>query len=351
VLLTVLLEAIIVIALESVLFAQLVSEDIVDITDGPARGLPIYLIIFILSQVFQVVLVFDAISNKNTIQILGFVFFNLCCFMYSILQVAQVRAALLMDYGTTVELQQEWKMVFTRMQTYIIVVIVVTALCEIFYGWMALRMYKEFGWSVYKKIGADIQKKRMYRNYHILLMLLKLDVFFFLGFALQFLLLVLRDVDLEKGLTIAALPITLVIIISAVFAVRRERKPIMIFFICGVVLAIVYFLYKTVRIWTDPKRATKYTNVSVYLTVFSVLSLLVSMATLVMSIVCFRDFGKGLKPYLTGEKDLGKEEEPGNRRIVLDDEDDDIVHEQAAPVQQPGEKAAYQPTQQQQVYF
>ena len=70
----------------------------------------------------------------------------------------------------------------------------------------------------------------MYRSYHIFLMLLKMDVFFFLGFALQFAILVLNNNDIEKGLTIAAIPISLAILVGAVYAVVYEKKPAMMMF-------------------------------------------------------------------------------------------------------------------------
>lgn len=55
------------------------------------KSIPVYLIIFIFSQLFQIALVWDALLNKNTIQIIGFVVFNLCIFAYSIFQYYQMR--------------------------------------------------------------------------------------------------------------------------------------------------------------------------------------------------------------------------------------------------------------------
>jgi len=56
-------------------------------------------------------------------------------------------------------------------------------------------------------------------------MFLKLDVFFFLAFSVQFLVLVLSQHDPEFALTIAALPITLIILILAVYGVSLFSLP------------------------------------------------------------------------------------------------------------------------------
>ncbi|RKP11239.1 hypothetical protein BJ684DRAFT_4811, partial [Piptocephalis cylindrospora] len=190
---------------------------------------------------------------------------------------------------------------YRRLQASLIIVIVVTGIAELAFLWLSWKLFQEFGWRIYKKIGADVRKKRMYRAYHILLMLLKLDVFFFIGFAVQFIMLVLKFDDAEFSLTIVALPVIILILLAAVYAVRREQVHMMFAFMIGLLCAISYFLFKTIRIWTDPQRKKKYDNVKYYLTVFSFISLLMSLVTLVQAILCYLNFGKGLKPYLLRE--------------------------------------------------
>jgi len=67
----------------------------------------------------------------------------------------------------------------------------------------------------------------MYRSYHIFLMLLKLNYYFFEVFAIQFLVLVLKPNDVEYALTIIGIIIALPIVIFAIYAVRAKALPLL----------------------------------------------------------------------------------------------------------------------------
>ncbi|RKP09465.1 hypothetical protein THASP1DRAFT_22700 [Thamnocephalis sphaerospora] len=313
----VVLEAIVVIVCESIIFYNLATF-MPDYNKDLGKGLPVYFGIFIASQVFQVILVIDAIRMQNTIQIIGFLGFNLCCFLYSILQVNQLKTVF---ENAQPQEDTSWRTVVNAL---LIIVAVTIALCEAVYIWLAKQLYQEFGWKIYKKIGADLIKRRMYRDYHICLMLLKLDLFFFMGFCLQFLVLVLSGTDegREFALTIAALPVTLLAIVVAAYALRREGRRTMWGVFLGLFLAACYFLYKIVRIWTNETK--KYENVKYYLTVFVA-------ATFTMSFRCYRNFGQGLRPYLMNQTLHTEMLTRPSQRIVLEDDDDDDLESGPLP--------------------
>lgn len=105
-------------------------------------------------------------------------------------------------------------------------------------------IWQDYGWRVFKKIGADRGIKRAYAWYHVFLTALKFDFFFLLAFSLQLVLLVLQQNALERGLTIAAMPVTLLILIAGYVAVRKENVWMYYGFEAGCCAGVGYFVYK-----------------------------------------------------------------------------------------------------------
>ncbi|KAJ3196914.1 hypothetical protein HK101_007279 [Irineochytrium annulatum] len=285
-LLTVLAEAVIVITLESII-ASIFIRDLNVWAQDNDKSIPVYLLIFILAELFQIVLCWDAVWHKNTIQILGFVFFNLCATAYSIFQFATIPSTItvtppassLQTFGTNVTLLDGSNgNLVNNSAPYsisegernhvvglLLAVPVIMVFFEIAFCLLAYRLYIEFGWEIYKQIGADPEMRTMFRTYQIFLMLLKLDVFFVFGFGIQFLVLIIAPTDPEFALTIAAIPVMMTILALAVYAVRKEDKWIMCLFMFGLLLGIAYFAFKLFRIYTQTQ---KYHYTKKYLTFF-----------------------------------------------------------------------------------
>ncbi|KAI8808167.1 hypothetical protein BJ742DRAFT_748034 [Cladochytrium replicatum] len=284
----VLVEAVVVIVLEAIVMAVFLKNyDGFGGSQGENKGFPTYCGIFIVSQVFQIALSWDAVWHQNTIQIIGFVLFNFCVCAYSVFQYANMNVL-----SENLANNPDRK----SLTSTLIAIPVIVGAFGLFYCYLAFRLYLEFGWKVYKKIGADPNMRNMYRMYQVFLMLLKLDVFFFLGFGVQFISLVIDPTDPEYALTIAALPITVGILFLAVYGVRREDKWIMCLFVFGLLLAMVYFIFKITRMF-QPEQALKYRYTRNHLTFFATLSLVVVTLTIINAIVSLRNFGKGLKQH------------------------------------------------------
>ncbi|KAJ3207965.1 hypothetical protein HDU67_007107 [Dinochytrium kinnereticum] len=302
---TVLLEALIVIVLESIIAAIFIRDLDVWAADKD-KSIPVYLIIFILAQLFQIILCWDAVWHKNTIQILGFVFFNMCATGYSIFQVATIPSTIQtrsdtpssspLPAGFSTVSDDQRKLLVALLTT----VPVVMVLFLFAFSFLAYKLYIEFGWKIYKKIGADPEMRAMFRAYQIFLMLLKLDVFFIFGFGIQFLVLIIVPSDPEFALTIAAIPVLMTFLALAVYAVRREDKWIMGLFMFGLLMGLVYFLFKLFRIYTQIE---KYQFTKRYLTFFACICLLMVSLTFGVALYCYRSFGKGLKQHLAAPDD------------------------------------------------
>lgn len=151
----------------------------------------------------------------------------------------------------------------------------------------------------------------------IYIALLKFDFFFFLGFMVQFLVVVNNQPeDFEFGLTIAVIPITIVILIGAAFFVRRENTFGTLLVMVCYLGALTYFIFKLVRIY-QPSHAQLYLPVRKSLTAFSVITIMLILLTIANAIICMMNFGKGLKAHLQSSRRAKDEEKNDLNSISL----------------------------------
>ncbi|KAF9932324.1 hypothetical protein FBU30_008431 [Linnemannia zychae] len=272
-------------------------------TRNESRSIPAYLIVFVFAQLFQLVFAWDAVRAQNTIELIGIVMFNLCCFVYSIFEISQIRNSLVnagdnLFFGPDEELSKKAALdLNASLQPFLIVVVCVIGITQCLVTWLAYRLFQEFGWKIYKKIGADPNIKKMYRAYQIYLVLIKVDLFFFVGFSIQFIYLTLtrRSGDPEYWLTIIILPLTIPILYIAIYAVRHESRRWMAIFLTAMLAGVVYFIYKIIRMYAGEK-VLYYVGVKKFLTLFVTILLTIANAA-----VCYVNFGRGLKAHLVGD--------------------------------------------------
>jgi hypothetical protein len=141
-------------------------------------------------------------------------------------------------------------------QPFLIAVPCVIAVASVILFVITWKLFQEFGWSIYKQIGASVQMRQRFLIYQIFVALLKFDFFFctspsssnsnlsVLGFEIQFLVIIISITDAEFGITIAAIPITIVILIFCAWSVRHESKVGMITTIFCFLGGLAYFLFK-----------------------------------------------------------------------------------------------------------
>jgi hypothetical protein len=113
--------------------------------------------------------------------------------------------------------------IWTQTKPFLLAIPCILALGTVLLAVEAWKLYDEFAWTIYKHISADLRLKRRYLAYQIYIALLKFDFFFFLGFTVQFVVIVIDRRSTEFALTVAAIPVTITILVMAAFFTRREN--------------------------------------------------------------------------------------------------------------------------------
>jgi len=294
-------QSLVIIAMEAVIVSkgQILHNAFTSKSPDERRVLPVYLGIFVLATIFQLALAIDAIANRNTIQIIGLNIFQLMSLLYGVIQISEIRSAF-DSIGVTND---------TSITVLLDVIPIMLAITFIVYVPLTWQIFKEFGWEIFKSLGADRKIKKVFAAYQVFVTHLKFDYFFFIAFSLQFVLLVLKQDDIEKWLTLGAVPITLGLLVLGHFAVRKENKILMIFFMLMLVVGAGYFSFKIFRIFQNTNGA--YTLVAKSLTIFSVLSLVLVTSTFGCSCICYRNFDAGLRYHLVRSTRRTKFQEAG----------------------------------------
>lgn len=304
-------ESVIVLGFEGFVFATFQNNIIYKEHENPpqTRTIPTYLTLFIFAHLFLIGLVYDALRLKNTIQVIGLCIFNGALLIYAAIQMDQIREAneFLLDHVPQIARRDIWG----DIQPFLIAIPCVLGLCTILMSIVAWKLYDEFAWTIYKHISADLRMKRRYLTFQIFVALLKFDFFFFLGFTIQFLVIVLESNDIEFQLTIVVIPLTIIFLLTAAWATRREITWLMTIVVIVFHGSMAYFLFKLVRMYSDESRQAQYLPARRSLTSFAVITLLLITITIINAITCMLNFNKGLKPHITKRKFANEEEKHG----------------------------------------
>ncbi|KAK5093691.1 hypothetical protein LTR70_005690 [Exophiala xenobiotica] len=287
-----------VLALEIYIFVGF-TTDIIDENAGkkktdPATTIPTFLTLYIFAFVYQLVLVWDALRMKNTIQILGLVGLNIGLLIYGAVQVEQLHEAVdQLQRNHAIELDT-----WSTTHPLLIAIPCILAFFTIIMAFCAYKLYNEFAWTIYKHISADLRMKRRYLTYQIYIALLKFDFFFCLGFTIQFVVIVGGKNNIERYATAAAIPATIIIMFAAFWFTRRENLVGTIVVIALYFGGLGYFCFKLVRMY-QPEKKEAYIAARKELTTFAVLTIGLLISTIIVACMCAHSYGKGLKPYVT----------------------------------------------------
>ncbi|KAI0054055.1 hypothetical protein FA95DRAFT_1551854 [Auriscalpium vulgare] len=243
---------------------------------------------------------FDALRLRNVIQLAGLLMFHLALIVFAAIQVHETKAALVRlpncDGSVSYVNCGGKHTLFKKVEPLLIVVPCVIAGSFFALLWFVRALYYEFGWAIFRVVGANPAMKTMYQYYQVLICLLKFDFFSFSGVTIQLLIVVLSTNSAEFGLTIAAIPVVLFLLFGAAFAVQREIKWLMSTSLVLMLASETYcepFVYKLVRFY-EPSSREQYQTTRATLTTFTIIAFVLLLLTFAVGVRCFTDFDKGL---------------------------------------------------------
>lgn len=128
-----------------------------------SKIIPTFLALYSFGFIYELVLVYDALRLKNTIQIIGICICNVGLLIYGAVQVQQIRDAVSVLSVNDVISPSVWG----ETEPFLIIIPCVVAMGTALMLIVAWKLYDEFAWSIYKHISADLQMKRRYLTYQV----------------------------------------------------------------------------------------------------------------------------------------------------------------------------------------
>ncbi|KAI9473433.1 MAG: hypothetical protein EXX96DRAFT_577920 [Benjaminiella poitrasii] len=302
------------------------------IGEGVSESDLIYHSLFIISQVFQVILCVDALNQRNTAQLCALITFGLLVVgNYAGIQLQQhviLENAVCGNEDFWQPVESRWtdnlfgmnlaKIFYRDIMRPIEYTII--ALIPSFFIVLALlgwRLRKQFAWDNYRNFSADMRIRNALITTSLLLTLLKLDFFFVFSFAAQLIpsqRLRYHDTVTETVLVFVFGGIGLTL---ALLAVYRENKAAMLAFITGGILSIAYFIYRLVVIARPPQAGyDPYLHTRQFLIFTTVVAAVLVLLTVVVAIRCFWNVKNGL--YLFKDDSFHKKKIFGNEQTAID---------------------------------
>jgi len=132
------------------------------------KSIPTFLTLFIFAFLYQLVLVWDALRMKNTIQIIGICASNVAILVYTAIQIDQIQNAVtqLKDRGA-IQLKAGETDLWPLMRPYLVAIPIIIAVTTVMMCFVAWKLYQVFAWDILKQIGADYRMKKRFLHYQV----------------------------------------------------------------------------------------------------------------------------------------------------------------------------------------
>lgn len=159
------------VALECYIFA-IFNKEIKDSARDPTnlptetKAITIFLTIFIFGFLYELLLVWDALRGRNTLQICGVCIYNLALMIYAAIQPDQIDKALqLLAASNLLDMPRDE--LFGKLKPFFVAIPIIIAAFSVAMAWVSWKLYREFAWVIYKQISADLRMKQRFLQYQV----------------------------------------------------------------------------------------------------------------------------------------------------------------------------------------
>ncbi|KAJ3205988.1 hypothetical protein HDU67_008522 [Dinochytrium kinnereticum] len=248
---------------------------------------------FYLAIIFGVFTTWDSILQQNLIQVLAIVAYNFGMFVFTIIQYSQFQNTLL-DLDEW-DIPESSKSVLRIVQILLILVTLIWFLVAAFF---AYRLYYEFTWRIYRRIGGDIKLEADYQNYHIYMLCIKYSIFFSTIFLIMILVMG-QSTTLVIGLTVViGIPLAIAMIFFAFYGARKESRGYLTGAFASALILLAYDVARLVQMY-NKEVASQYSRIRLPATFFGAMAVVLLIGALIYTFVCAGAFvGGGLKHLL-----------------------------------------------------
>lgn len=212
--------------------------------------IPINLGILVFACLYEFILALDAMHHKNNILLFGICISNTCAFVYSVMQyqVMEENTMRLFDqrygYPTLVDTTRS---VWPLIKPAEILVAIFTGLGSLLLWPIVYFLHKEYSWAIYKVVHGNPKLRMLYLVYEVIffrrdslsfihgfiadgrclqvfLVLIKLNLYFLIGFIVQYVLIYVHVYGLEYILTMLLIPTAFFSMLIGVYFIQHELK-------------------------------------------------------------------------------------------------------------------------------
>lgn len=163
-------QALIALAIEAYVFAKFETA-LQPAAHGETQSqtIPTYLTLFIFGFLYELGLTYDALRNRNTIQIIGLCLYNYGMLIYAAIEMNQVNQAVTFLVSQGEMDTRAWHF----LNPSLIAAPCIIALGSVLMSFIAWKLYQEFAWDIYKSISADLRMRHRYLTYQVGKLVLK----------------------------------------------------------------------------------------------------------------------------------------------------------------------------------